>query len=909
MILALILWWQIFSGGAKQEAITQAPPPPPAGLQLSGTCPTGQLGQPYSCQLQATGGTAPYTFTLLTRLHFERFEREVFRRELHHHHLRYRLHLRMPPGLVFANGLISGTPTQLGTTQDTVQITDSAAPPVSVTGVVTITITSLQRTATLPQVWVNNHASDLPSSGVVTKTIKNSGGDYPCTRTGLQQSMDDWAATPVGTWWHVIVDDALSPGGRCVINTLAGFVLKAKTTGTPTGWIIYESAHPNPRGQTVCNHMVNIPTAGASPRNANCATTPGFNDLQHMWAMWSNQSAGSGTIINTGSQYGPLHVVLRDVEMFPTTGSNAGGSQPIMISGGPTWAQYAADVGFEYDYIHGDYGDDGIGTTPFTDALAIRCRRCWLEWNYVDRISRNSPNCIPIGTGNCGAEGHLLGCTNAYVFKVAHNFFEGGEIGLLCGGATPTLGTTYVPADMEIRGNVFTQNPAWMPAVNGNKYGVVGRKNPFEFKECVRCLVNGNVIENNGASAQLQQGPTITVKATVFGNWAATIDDLTLTNNLMRNTIQGIDNTASSGGSGNGNGSSRRGRRWNFINNLYYNQASQYPNSGGPARIYQAGTQSAGSYTCNATRDAAGATSTLSNCDVGTQPYLNPRTLIAVGDPVSVRNCADATFNTDANVIGPPALAGTNGDMFIQNPSIDPTVTPQYIVYANAGTANATTTGCTLVYSQGFWSESIVAHNTWVFSGGRVVTWSPAGGNPWCQRQRGFTTQNDIFAADPAFLPWYVNAACNNTPPANGGAGLIRGFDATSLIFNHLVVPGMTLTTYQVWPGNLPSTDANFTLWAPTVPCPAATATSACVGMNGMMNGAAFNVNPAAPNDPLTFYALHSSSVYKAGGARQASDGTDMGADMNKIRTALHERQFSGCHPGACGSTGGPYPD
>jgi hypothetical protein len=75
------------------------------------------------------------------------------------------------------------------------------------------------------------------------------------------------------------------------------------------------------------------------------------------------------------------------------------------------------------------------------------------------------------------------------------------------------------------------------------------------------------------------------------------------------------------------------------------------------------------------------------------------------------------------------------------------------------------------------------------------------------------------------------------------------------------------------------------------------------------MNGAAFVNDPVIiGQDPLVFYALHPSSLYKAGNARQAHDGTDMGADMNRIRQALTETQYPGCAPGECGPTG-PFPD
>jgi hypothetical protein len=65
--------------------------------------PNGQVGQAYSAQLEASGGTAPYTWSLQSGS-------------------------SLPTGLTLSPaGLISGTPTAAGTDTIVIQVTDSGA--------------------------------------------------------------------------------------------------------------------------------------------------------------------------------------------------------------------------------------------------------------------------------------------------------------------------------------------------------------------------------------------------------------------------------------------------------------------------------------------------------------------------------------------------------------------------------------------------------------------------------------------------------------------------------------------------------------------------------------------------------------------------------------------------------------
>jgi len=70
--------------------------------------PEGRIGQPYGLRLEASGGTPPYTWSLIEG--------------------------SLPPdlGLDASTGLIAGIPTQEGAFSFTIQVTDSSSPPTSV---------------------------------------------------------------------------------------------------------------------------------------------------------------------------------------------------------------------------------------------------------------------------------------------------------------------------------------------------------------------------------------------------------------------------------------------------------------------------------------------------------------------------------------------------------------------------------------------------------------------------------------------------------------------------------------------------------------------------------------------------------------------------------------------------------
>src|SRR5262249_56481212 len=126
---------------------------------ITGALPGGVVGTPYSQTLTASGGTAPYTFSILTG--------------------------SLPAGLTLSgDGIVSGAPTLAGTSTFTVRATatdgctGSAPFTVGITGVLTVSPAS-----------IDFGSITTGSIGAATLTITNASADSvtrstPFTHTG-----------------------------------------------------------------------------------------------------------------------------------------------------------------------------------------------------------------------------------------------------------------------------------------------------------------------------------------------------------------------------------------------------------------------------------------------------------------------------------------------------------------------------------------------------------------------------------------------------------------------------------------------------------------------------------------------------------------------------------------------------
>jgi hypothetical protein len=126
--------------------------------------------------------------------------------------------------------------------------------------------------------------------------------------------------------------------------------------------------------------------------------------------------------------------------------------------------------------------------------------------------------------------------------------------------------------------------------------------------------------------------------------------------------------------------------------------------------------------------------------------------------------------------------------------------------------------------------------------------------------------------------------------------------DATNSVVTNTDFPGRCAAKYMEVGGANAGAIPPVTLTFPaSTVCAGTTADATCVGMIGMMSGAAFDANDSNYHN----YGLVATSQYKAGAANDADDGTDMGANLAAVDAAQVSTQYV-CAAG-CGS--GPYSD
>ena len=222
---------------------------------------------------------------------------------------------------------------------------------------------------------------------------------------------------------------------------------------------------------------------------------------------------------------------------------------------------------------------------------------------------------------------------------------------------------------MEDRGNRYTYPYSWLLAKQAgfnpnNGTGSYVRKNAHEYKFGERILLDGNIFENVDNSGA-QNGTAFSFKtAQTSGgglgtNYWTTLDNVTVTNNVGRNTCNGpsfgdrSDNTGSNGG-----GVSLPAQIFQITNNLIYNESTNGPGCAGstPQYGWRIGAGVPGNtWAVNPLRDTVGLTTTLTLTPTAGEGVSD----MSVGDPVTVTGCSDASFNVGNTVMGPVALTGT----------------------------------------------------------------------------------------------------------------------------------------------------------------------------------------------------------------------------------------------------------
>ena len=123
--------------------------------------------------------------------------------------------------------------------------------------------------------------------------------------------------------------------------------------------------------------------------------------------------------------------------------------------------------------------------------------------------------------------------------KVVNNYISSSTENMMFGGAgAPTI--PYVPSDIEIRNNYLYKPLSWVPLSFAGSMWV---KDAFELKSAQRVLFDSNTIENVWAQAQSGYAIVLTVRTSQSGD-IAVVNDITITNNILKNVVSGFNTLA-----------------------------------------------------------------------------------------------------------------------------------------------------------------------------------------------------------------------------------------------------------------------------------------------------------------------------------------------------------------------------
>ncbi len=811
----------------------------------------------------------------------------------------------------------------------------------------------------LPQAWVNSYEGDalfsyelsLPSTWVTEAapgcTFHTPYWTGSPTNAGLQSAINDIEACRTASGAGIKLD--IPPG---LYTSAGGLVIPQSNSTMASNFLILDSTMDSnlPNGQTVCSHGIQDNLATSTDiglDNPDCAgdamsyqlgntvtplssgsitlangvstNTSDYDDVQYMWTVeasgttpyalqFCSPTATSATSdppwCNGGAEtmIGPDHWLIMDAEIRPSAGNTESVNVVNMHSATETTlAQLPNHIHFRKIWVHGDWPETAsglqTGANSISDAMELSCYYCSL----LD--SQMSQNLRP------GGEGHSIGEGWTTVGKIDHNWISGQSIGSLCGGLSnpPTIAGLVPCTNMEWRRNRFTFPYAWLGqkiTTNPNWPGTVSivRKNGFEQKEGLYDIVDGNIVENvdntGGQNGPYGDWKSINTSGGIGTNYDSLTANITVTNNIFRNTCNGIQMEAKSNGAA-GSLSYPSFGMYNvtFQNDLFYNATESNPgcSGGSTGQEFQSNNdQWMGTITGNgttATFTATCAPQVSGNCPSGPPPAGFLELGVTAGDSLLISGCTvDTAFNTATTVIE----GHTVGVLGVGAAEASSGLT---VTFPSTATTADSSGNCLLDTIQGWPRNMQYLHNTfinnltWAFGDDDTISQGP-------NYARNNIVQNNITLGGG----WY------NNPWGEGTDTQITGWDVHTLVAGYDVFPIRTASKYTEFEtsgacAQPAGCSPPVTMYFPTTDyCSGATPTSACVGFAGAMS---------ASSMPMTLtdyhgFELMAGSVFKAGSLDQASDGADMGANIPAIDAAETANVYV-C-PTVCGSPG-PYPD
>jgi uncharacterized protein (TIGR03437 family) len=209
-------------------------------------------------------------------------------------------------------------------------------------------------------------------------------------------------------------------------------------------------------------------------------------------------------------------------------------------------ADYPHELILERLYIH------ATSAQSVRRGVALNSGSTAIIDSWIDEIHEEGADSAAIG-----------GWGGSGPFKIVNNHLESAGINFFQGGAVPSI-TNATPSDIEIRRNHIYKSLKWKeddPSFAGKTWTV---KNLLELKIARRVLIDGNVFEHNWLMGQIGFAILLTVRVEDDRVPWSVVNDVTITNNIIRGATGGIEMAGFDGKEGRG-----ESRRILIKNNLF----------------------------------------------------------------------------------------------------------------------------------------------------------------------------------------------------------------------------------------------------------------------------------------------------------------------------------------------------
>ena len=336
----------------------------------------------------------------------------------------------------------------------------------------------------------NSNTSAAPASGASFGNMYCGSGNVPkfgandgpaALPQACYYTARNGTPSPNGVKWNVSTSNGLS---NALANAACGDIIQITAGSTISGNFTYAKKCSAQKYITIqTSGIASLPPEGTriKPCYAGVASETGYpnfncSSTKNVMAKLIAPNNISVLTINPGASY--LRVI--GIEFTRQTGTGINFSL-VQSNGDP-----ADHLVFDQVYMHGDQKTDE--TTRGLNATGM---------SYVAVVDSFFSDfwCIA-NTGSC-TDSQAIEANSASnsmtVLKVVNNFLAAAAENILLGGAGNGANQQ---SDVEIRANWMYKPLTWYPSSSTYDGKSRVEKNNLEFKQCNRCLVEGNVMQN-----------------------------------------------------------------------------------------------------------------------------------------------------------------------------------------------------------------------------------------------------------------------------------------------------------------------------------------------------------------------------------------------------------------------------